>query len=290
MSDEIRRYLSEGEQAGARYRLSAPRGAPQGTTGSQLSRAAGESMEFMEHRDYQPGDDLRRMNWSAYGRTDKLIVKVFRQEVCPHLDLVVDGSRSMMLEGTEKLRATLGLAAALAAAGENSGYSRRVYLTQNGCHPVRGGSDNPRAWQGLDFAARHSPAEAFRMLPPPWRARGIRVFISDLLWLGDPLEVLNPMADRAAAVLVVQILAAEDGQPVGLGNQRLLDCESGQAMEVFVDAVGQDRYRRNLARHQHDWHLAARKVGAAFISLTAEDFVRTWDLAPLVEVEALALQ
>jgi uncharacterized protein (DUF58 family) len=289
MPDLTRSYLTEGAQAGARYRLAAPRSAPLGTTGSQLARAAGESMEFMEHREYQPGDDLRRMNWSAYARTDKLIVKVFRQEVFPHFDLVIDGSRSMTLEGTEKLRATLGLAAALSSAAENSGYGRRTYLTQNGCHPVRGGSDHPQTWHGLDFDARHSPAESFRVLPPAWRPRGIRAIISDFLWMGDPLEVLNSMADRAAAVLVIQILAAEDVEPTGLGNQRLLDCESSEALEIFVDAAGQDRYRRNLARHQQDWHLAARKVGATFISLVAEDLCRGWDLSPLVEAEALTV-
>jgi uncharacterized protein (DUF58 family) len=287
MPEDVRQYLIEGEQAGSRYRLAAPRSAPQGTAGSQLARAAGESMEFMEHRDYQPGDDLRRMNWSAFARSDKLVVKVFRQEVCPHFDLVIDGSRSMMLEGTQKLRATLGLAAALASAAENSGYSRRAYLTQNGCHPIRGGSDRPAAWQGLEFAARHSPAESFRMLPPPWRARGIRVLVSDFLWLGDPMEVLNPMADRAAGAVVIQILAAEDVEPAGLGNQRLLDCETDRAMEVFVDASGQDRYRKNLARHQQDWHTAARRVGATFIPLIAEDLCRAWDLSPLVQAEIL---
>jgi uncharacterized protein (DUF58 family) len=289
MSDDIRQYLIEGEQAGARYRLAAPRSAPQGVAGSQLARAAGESMEFMEHRDYQPGDDLRRMNWSAYARSDKLVVKVFRQEVCPHFDLVIDGSRSMTLPSTQKLRATLGLAAALASAAENSGYSRRAYMTQNGCHPIRGSADCPRTWEGLEFGDPRSPAESFRMLPPAFRPRGIRMIVSDLLWLGDPLEVLNPMADRAAATVVIQILAAEDADPVGLGNQRLLDCETGQAMEVFVDASGQDRYRQRLARLRQDWHLAARQVGATFISLIAEDLCRAWDLSPLVEAGALAV-
>ena len=243
----------------------------------------------MEHRDYQPGDDLRRMNWSAYARSDKLVVKVFRQEVCPHFDLVIDGSRSMMLEGTQKLRATLGLTAALACAAENSGYTRRIYLTQNGCQQIRVGSDRPAAWQGLEFTTRHSPAESFRMLPPSWRPHGIRMILSDFLWLGDPLEVLNPMADGAAATIVIQILAAVDAAPAELGNQRLLDCETDEALEVFVDASGQDRYRQNLARHQQDWHLAARKVGATFIPLIAEDLCRDWDLSPLVQAEALAV-
>ena len=68
----------------------------------------------MDHREYQPGDDLRRLDWAAYARSDKMIVKLYRQEVCPHLDVVIDGSRSMALEGTQKLRAGVALAAALA--------------------------------------------------------------------------------------------------------------------------------------------------------------------------------
>ena len=60
----ITQFLTEGQQAGARYCLAAPRRAPQGTAGSQLGRLAGESMEFMDHREYQPGDDLRRLDWA----------------------------------------------------------------------------------------------------------------------------------------------------------------------------------------------------------------------------------
>jgi uncharacterized protein (DUF58 family) len=289
MADDTAQFLAEGEQAGARYRLAAPRSAPAGLVGSQLARAAGESLEFLEHRDYEPGDDLRRINWSAYARTDKLVIKVFRQEVCPHLDLVVDGSRSMMLAGTEKRRAALAMAAAMACAAENSGYSRQVFLTTGGCHPIVGGSQSPRAWQGLDFQSHNTPAEAFRTLPPAWRPRGIRIFISDCLWLGDPLEILQPMADRAAAVFVLQLLAAEDVEPPGLGNRRLVDSETGETLEAFVDATGQARYREKLARHQEDWHLAARKVGGQFVPLVAEEFCRTWDLSPLVRAEALAV-
>ena len=37
----------------------------------------GESMEFMDHREYQPGDDLRRLDWAAYARSDKMIVKLY---------------------------------------------------------------------------------------------------------------------------------------------------------------------------------------------------------------------
>lgn len=289
MPEDVRPFLIEGEQAGARYRLTVPRSAPMGTSGSQLARAVGSSMEFMEHREYQPGDDLRRLNWAAFARTDKLVVKLYRQEVCPCLELVIDGSRSMALEGTQKLRATLGLAAALACAAENAGYSRRAYLTGDGCRPIARGGDRPPAWEGLSFNSQQSPAESFRALPPAWRPRTIRVLISDLLWLGDPLEILSPLADRSAAALVIQLLAADDVDSTGLGNQRLHDCESGQTREMFIDAAGQERFRQNLARHQENWQRAARKVGATLVPLIAEDVCRNWDLAPLVRAEALAV-
>jgi len=289
MSDQSRQSLIEGEQAGARYRFATLGRTPQGTAGSQLARSAGESMEFMEHRDYQPGDDLRRMNWSAFGRSDKLIVKVFRQEVSPHFDLVIDGSKSMALEGTTKLRATAGIAAALAVTAENSGYSRRVYRTENGCHPVPGGSERPSAWQGLRFDSELNPAESFRTQLPILRPHGVRVIVSDFLWLGNPMDILKPLSDRAAAAVVIQILAKVDADPIELGNHRLVDCETGESMELFVDSVGRDRYLKNLARHQQEWRLACRQVGATFVTFVAEDLCADWDLSPLVQAEILAV-
>jgi len=86
----------DGERAGMRYALSVPHNAPFGTTGSQMANRPGSSLEFMDHREYQPGDDLRRIDWSAFARSDRLTVKLYREEVCPHLDVLIDGSRSML--------------------------------------------------------------------------------------------------------------------------------------------------------------------------------------------------
>lgn len=289
MPNTIAQHLSEGRQAGARYRLAAPHRAPQGTAGAQLGRLAGESMEFMDHREYQPGDDLRRLDWSAYARSDKMIVKLFRQEVCPHLDLVVDGSRSMALRGSDKARAAAGLAAALCTAAANAGHAFRAFVTNQGCRPIVGGTQSPAVWQGLSFDSTESPPEAFRTLPPTWRPQGIRMIISDLLWLGDPLELLLGLSDRAAAVYVLQVLAKEDIEPSMHGNARLVDSEDGQNEEIYLDATALARYRTNMQRHRENWRLAARQVGAVFVSLVAERLCENWDFSPLVEAEILAV-
>ena len=85
----------EVERAAARFRLAMPRRALTGRIGDRLGRGLGASIEFEEHRAYRPGDDLRHVDWRAYARTDRLDVKLFREEVAPIVDLVVDTSASM---------------------------------------------------------------------------------------------------------------------------------------------------------------------------------------------------
>ena len=107
MSEALRHSLLAGELAGSRYVLRTPRGLPAGTVGLHQGARAGSSLEFKEHRDYEPGDDLRHIDWNAYARSDHLVVKLFHEEVTPHLDIVLDGSRSMALTGSAKAAAAL---------------------------------------------------------------------------------------------------------------------------------------------------------------------------------------
>jgi uncharacterized protein (DUF58 family) len=289
MSDKISNFLIEGQQAGSRYALASPRRAPQGTTGAQLGRAAGESLEFMDHREYQPGDDLRRLDWSMYARSDKMVVKLYRQEVCPHLDILLDGSRSMALEGTEKLRASVALAAALAVAADNAAHTRRAYLSGRGCRAVVNAAEQPMLWQNLTFDGVESPLESLRMSPPPWRQRGARILISDLLWLGEPREFLSMMSELAAAVYVIQVLAAADVDPKHSGNVRLIDCETGAAEELRVDSAAHARYRDALRRHCENWHRAVRQAGGTMVQLVAEELAADWNLTELARAEILSL-
>lgn len=287
MEPTYRQFLSHGEMIGSRYALAAPRHVPLGLTGLQLGQRAGSSLEFKEHRDYQPGDDLRRIDWSAYARSDRLIVKLHREEINPHLDLILDGSRSMNLLDTPKAQAALTLAAAFASAASNTGYTHTAWLTGDHCDPIRQGNDRPAAWDDIDFSSRTPLHEALAATPPQWRTQGVRVLISDLLFLGDPLTVLDHLSHGASGVSVVQVLAEADVDPPQRGNVRLVDCETNELREVFIDAAAQQRYRRQLAAHQQNWHRAARQVGARMTTLIADRFIGTDDLTPLIQTEIL---
>ena len=84
-------------------------------TGLHKSPHHGQSVEFAEHKEYAPGDDVRRIDWKAYGKFDKYYVKRFEQETNLRAWLVVDASGSMGYRGKPERMTKLEYASALAA-------------------------------------------------------------------------------------------------------------------------------------------------------------------------------
>jgi uncharacterized protein (DUF58 family) len=290
MNDEYRSYLMEGERAGMRYALELPRSVSAALAGAHLGRQAGTSLEFRDHRDYQPGDDLRRIDWNAFARSDRLTVKLYREEISPHLDIIVDGSRSMAIESSAKARASIGLAAAFAVAAENAGYSHAAWLARDFIAPIGNGANRPSQWQSFVFDFRGNPAEGFLRTPVRLRQQGMRVLISDLLWMGDPLAVLQSLARGAALLVVAQTLAVADTNPLEWaerGRVRLVDSETDEQREIFIDDGAIRRYQEALARHQQNWRRACRQIGAVMVALTAEEVVTDWNLKELVNAQIL---
>jgi uncharacterized protein (DUF58 family) len=285
--DRYRDYLSEGERIGQRYALRLPRQTPRGATGLALGQRAGSSLEFKDHREYQIGDDLRHIDWNAFARSDQLTVKLYREEITPHLDLVLDISRSMALEGTDKERATVALAALLAAAVANAGFGRAVWLLSDDIRPLPGGNASPLLWGDFELNHRGSPAAVLGRGMPAWRPRGLRVLVSDLLWVGEPLLALRPFAEGAAAAAVIQLLADADINPREDGALRLIDAETEEIREIHLDETLVRRYRDRLTRHQQNWHQACRASGAIFTRIIAETLLNDWKLEELIAAEFL---
>lgn len=280
--DHLRDYLSEGEHVGQRYALCLPRQTPRGATGLALGQRAGSSLEFRDYRDYQIGDDLRHIDWNAFARSDQLSVKLYREEITPHLDLVLDISRSMALEGTIKERATLALAACLTTAAANAGFGHTVWLMGEELRPLAGSNATPSLWG--DFALNHrgSSSAALAQRTPAWRARGVRVLLSDLMWVGEPALVLRSFTEGASASAVFQLLADADVHPPEDVALRLIDAETEQIREIHVDATLAQRYRERLTRHQQSWHQACRASGAIYTTVIAETLLREWKLDDLI--------
>ena len=274
--------LADGERAGGGCVLLPPRRAPGGTAGLLLTSHAGNSIDFREHREYHPGDDVRRIDWNVYARSDNLMVRMHHEEMSPHADIILDTSRSMSLGGTRKAEAALGLVAMLAEAATNGGFSRAVWAAGDEVRRIETGGPAV-TWTGLEFDGTGSPAESLAKAAPPWKPFGMRILVSDLLWLGDPGQLVRQLAHRAAAVVIVQLLAQRDLAPERVGNVRLVDCESGATHDALVDAAAIERYDAALRRHQENWSDEARRGEAIMLTMTAEEVVDGWRVAPLAE-------
>src|SRR5262247_1012453 len=121
--------------AGA-FRLAMPRTPVGGRLGERLGSGTGSSLEFQDYREYTPGDDLRHVDWSAYARSEVLTVRLYREEVAPRIDLVLDVSRSMGVT-EQKARAYNELCALLACACASAeADSRIVTAAAEASHPL----------------------------------------------------------------------------------------------------------------------------------------------------------
>jgi hypothetical protein len=286
-SDLTRAWVARGQAEGHRYHLSLPRRASHGRTGLHLGVGRGASVEFHEHREYQPGDDLRHLDWNVSARSDRLVVKLYREEVNPSFDLVVDGSRSMALPGTAKAEVAVTTAALLCTAAAGAGWRHATWYTAAVCERVEPSALYSEAWNDGVFGAPVNPGAALLDRPPQWRPRSARALISDLLWPGDPEPVLRRLASGAAAAPVLCVVSRDDLAPPLPGRLRLVDSESAAELPVEIDDATINRYRQAVARHSELWQRAAQGLGVAFVVVIAEDLVARWDLAPLVDIGLL---
>jgi len=284
MDSALRQALVDGEQLGIRYALQIPQVAASGLTGSRAGRRSGSSIDFQDYREYQPGDDLRFIDWGIYARTDRLTVKLYREEVIPHLDLILDGSRSMNLEGTAKSVATAKLSALLATAAANAQCTQAVWLSGEGFQRLANDTLTPSAWDKLELDSQRTLDQSFDILSPKLRRLGVRVLISDLLWPGEPLQLLRRLRDGAAALFVIQLLGRDDATPPEHGNLRVVDSETGEENEIYIDSSIAKQYSDNLAQLQQSWDDACRQSGAHLTTLIAEDLEQS-----LPELEAMQL-
>ena len=262
--------IRDGWGLAAPYRFAEPNRTPRARTGFQRGALAGSSLDYKDFREYRPGDDLRHLDWGAYARTDKMIVKRYHEEVIPHLDLILDTTSSMDLPHGRKRDALVFLAAFFAGVAANSGYSRRTWLMGERCEPMPHDREEPFTWPDLTCDSGCSPAPALLERCPSLRRMGMRVVISDLLWPEQPESILAALAAESAAVLLVRLMGQSDLEPPKRGKLRLVDSETGTTREVLVDPATYERYQQRLSQHRSAWETAARKSGVGLAWINAE--------------------
>ena len=259
------------QELAERYRLALREVPRRGRAGEVLGRGAGSSLEFQDHRNYSVGDDVRHIDWRALARTDQVMVRVYREELRPRLELLIDASRSMGTDPAKK-QCALDLARFFARVGAAGGIEVRCIALGDEPRPL--GADGPMgvdAIEGQELACDgRTPLSAAIQAAAPFLGHGcLRLVISDFLAPKDARELVRPLATRAGALVLVQVLSEADAEPRAGEALRLTDAETDETADVWIDAAVVARYRARLAALVQSLDVEARRAGGRFFSITA---------------------
>jgi len=252
--------------AAERLRLVFPVGGWNGPNGALRGSGPGSSIEYHDHRPYLPGDDPRDLDWRAYARTGQYTLKLYREEVSPRVDLVLDQSRSMALE-SGKARRSLELFYFCAEAALRA----RAALACHGVTQSRATSlDAALAGSWPAGEPRNDPARAPDLAAVPWRARSLRIWISDLLFAQEPGRVLSGLLPTGGRAVILAPYCTAEAEPDWSGSTELVDVEGGVRRMRQLDARALARYREAYTRHFALWQQTCRRWGVPLVRISSE--------------------
>jgi len=285
-----RTWLRDGELAGMRYSLIAADKILSGTLGLRTGASTGSSLDFSDYREYHPGDDLRRLDWNIYARSDKLTIKLFHEEVSPHVDIIIDTSASMAVDANEKNRATAWLAALLWTAAQNGECTATAWSIADTIRQLGEPARPPSEWKEFSFKNGIDPLRTLNATGNIWKRNGIRFLISDLLWQGEPSRAIKQLCENAAQVIVIQLLADDDINPPPIGRWQLIDSEKNSTLDIFIDAATQSKYRNTLQKLQLQWRNSCRQHGAHFTTISAKELLKSGHPQTLEKMGIISLE
>ncbi len=251
-------------------------------SGMHRSPRRGFSVEFAEHRMYQPGDELRYVDWKILGRADRLYVKQFEEETNLRAMVVCDISRSMAWTGSpETVLPKLAYAQRLIAA------LSLVLLRQRDATGLIAFDEEvrvvlpPRArlshWRQLvqtlaELSAGSGTAAepALRRVVNQLRRRGLVVFVSDLLLDRSlALKALRFLRHRGHQVLVLHIMDPGELTLAGPAEARFEDPETRAAV-VLRPRDWAGAYQQTVRNVVGEWRLACRRHGIGYHRVTTD--------------------
>jgi uncharacterized protein (DUF58 family) len=228
--------------------------------GSYSSPHRGTSLEFADYRRYSPGDDIRYLDWGTYARTDRLYVKLFREEVDLFVYLFLDASGSMAFPSVqEKFSPASHIALALAYVVLANHDHVKLHLLQETAvaaaspfyrrrHRIISCLDfmsevSPKG--PLDFA--HSLGDHLKRIHRPGKA----IILSDFLMPAPSYQRgLNLLRAFNLDIVVIQILSAQEVKPsFNRGSLALWDSETAEEIKLQWSAELSRAYQARLDHH-----------------------------------------
>jgi len=241
--------------------------------GHRRSPSRGTGLEFADHKEYSPGDDIRYLDWNLYARLEEEFVKIFEQEEALPVYVLLDRSASMSVGSPSKFALGAYLAVALAYVGLANQDHVRLGLVADGLvassRPLRGKTqifevqrlieDPPAGATDLGAALETFSAEA--------RLPGIVFLISDFLAAEGLLKGVRLLAGRRFVIWAFHLVAPEERQPDVRGDVELQDIETGRTLRAALRRDTPARFRTFFEQHCAALQADLRRYGVRVLRI-----------------------
>ncbi len=221
-------------------------------SGMHRSVFHGSGTEFLQYRNYVPGEDLKYLDWKVYAKRDELVTKVFEEETSMNVYFVVDASASHAYQGERaacsKLKYMNMIAASLAYLATRQGDNISLFAYQEhlaeALEPGHRSGQLHRFLQALTRLEATGKADHEKMLKGVthhMRSRGLVIYLSDMLEAEDTLpRLLRTLRHQHCDCLAIQVLDPDEkdlphGYPI-----RYVDAESGAEVTTFAGSIRED--------------------------------------------------
>jgi uncharacterized protein (DUF58 family) len=245
-----------------------------GLIGQREAPGRSAGLEFADYRRYNPGDDVRRIDWNIYARLHELHVRTAPQEASLWLSVLLDASRSMDSGEPSKLRYGRRLAALLGAVALLRGDAVEVHVLSDGDSVTSGSFDSGGDALGAMVselerlpAGRTTQLEQSirRSSKSGWEAE-MEVLVSDALVPSDELsDALAELARSARSTTLVHVSDSVESVGGWLGSSLLLDSETGQRRDAMITPEVQQRYAERYAQWCRQIELQCRSHGVRYV-------------------------
>ena len=250
--------------------------------GLHRSPKKGFSVEFAEHRPYQPGDDLRFMDWKVAARADKWLIKQYEEETNVRATVVVDVSRSMDWKSAPGLLTKLAYAERLAAAltlllirqRDSVGLIRFDDQLRSVVPPRSRTVQWKRILTALADAGSGPGSDAAGALFQAGKLikrRGMVILISDLLLDAPEVDdTVHALRAQGHDVTVLHIIdPAEKSFELPAGESLFVDPERGDSLAVTPADV-REMYQATVAEAIDEWRARFSAAGAFYETIVTD--------------------
>lgn len=262
--------------------------------GHNRSRFAGAGQEFLDHRHFHQGDDLRAVNWRAYLRLEKLFLKMFQVEPRVPVRLMLDTSASMATADGEKFNFARRLAAALVYVGlvrldtiyiqPFADSLRDPFVCAGGRHRFAPAAE---FLSSLEAGGRTDYLKVARQFIATYPSRGLMIIVSDFLDDADTEKPLQYLADFGHELLLVHVWADEDRTPPWDGELDLSDAETGARLQLSFDAESRKSYTAAFDGFARSIRQLALRKGGRYIGVSASTPIEEAIFGPLVSAQVV---